>query len=65
MKRCNIRIDLEAYERLRASKLAGESFSDVIKRIVPHDLDRLFDNLGRLSPASQIRRRRNPTTRRR
>lgn len=34
-----ISIDLQAYGRLKAAKLESESFSDVIKRVVPARVD--------------------------
>jgi len=34
-----IRIDLEAYERLEAIRSKGESFSEVIKRVVKKPMD--------------------------
>lgn len=50
-----ISIDIEAYERLAHVKREGESFSEVIKRIVPRpvDLDAWFREMDR-----------NPLTRR-
>jgi predicted CopG family antitoxin len=34
-----ISIDLEAYKRLKAAKRNNESFSEVIKRVVPRQID--------------------------
>ena len=49
-----ISIDLEAYERLRRVKRGDESFSQVIKRLLPEpvDLDAWFAELDKnlLSP---------------
>ena len=44
-----ISVDLEAYERLRIAKLPGESFSQVIRRLLPApvDLDAWFAVLDR------------------
>lgn len=44
-----ISIDLEAYDRLRRIKLSEESFSQLIKRLVPEpvDLDTWFAELDR------------------
>lgn len=43
-----IRIDREAYERLKAVKKAGESFSQVIKRVVkkPVDVQQFLREIG-------------------
>lgn len=43
-----IRIDEEAYDRLRAARKEGESFSQVIKRVVrkPPDARRLLEEIG-------------------
>lgn len=35
----SITIDTEAYDRLKAAKQANESFSGVIKRVVPKKID--------------------------
>ncbi len=44
-----ISIDVQAYERLAKVKREGESFSEVIKRIVPRpvDLDAWFREMDR------------------
>jgi predicted CopG family antitoxin len=44
-----IRIDLEAYERLKAVRSKSESFSQVIKRVVkkPMDVQRFLRRIGR------------------
>jgi predicted CopG family antitoxin len=43
-----IRIDLEAYERLKAVRSEGESFSQVIKRVVrkPVDVQQFLEGIG-------------------
>ena len=42
-----ISLDLEAYRRLKGEKLKGESFSDVIKRVIqpPLDLETWFRDI--------------------
>lgn len=69
-RRRTISIDLMAYERLVKVKREGESFSEVIKRIVPKpvDLDAWFREMD-ANPLSRravraieeaVRRRRSP-----
>ncbi|MCU0917150.1 MAG: antitoxin VapB family protein [Planctomycetes bacterium] len=44
-----IRIDTEAYERLQAARRQGESFSQVIKRVVnkPVDVQQFLEEISR------------------
>jgi len=70
-----IRIDLEAYDRLRAVQKEGESFSEVIKRVVkkPVDVKQFLRRIGerplsegaRAAVEVHLRRRRRPSSRRR
>ena len=70
-----ITIDVEAYERLAAVKGENESFSQLIKRIVPppFDLDEWFGHideapLGKKAAAAieeRVAKRTVPSTRRR
>jgi len=67
-----ITIDMDAYRRLKNAKRGQESFSEVIKRIVPKpvDLEKLFADLDRLGPFSRefvdgVERVRTPRRRRR
>ena len=70
-----IRIDLEAYERLEAVRSKGESFSQVIKRVVkkPMDVQQFLDRIGEqpiskeatAAIESQIKRRRRSSGQRR
>lgn len=50
MTRKTIRIDLEAYERLKNHKKPSESFSQTIKRVVrpPFDVDAWLKRMRRL-----------------
>jgi predicted CopG family antitoxin len=70
-----ITIDMEAYGRLKAAKAKGESFSRVIKRVVPAPFDleeflrrvqewRLSDEAAE-AIEEHIRQRHQPSNRRR
>jgi len=70
-----IRIDSEAYERLQAARRKGESFSQVIKRVVkkPVDVQQFVKRISRqplseeaaAAIESHLRRRRQPSRRKR
>ena len=47
----SIKIDLEAYERLKSAKLPDESFSQTIKRVVqkPFDLEAWFRRIEKIN----------------
>lgn len=48
-----ITIDIDAYGRLKRLKRENESFSEVLKRVLPRriDVDRLFADLDRAQPS--------------
>ncbi len=70
-----IRIDLEAYDRLKAIQKEAESFSQVIKRVVkkPVDVQQFLKRVGEhplseeatAAIESHLKRRRRPSGRRR
>jgi predicted CopG family antitoxin len=70
-----IRLDLEAYERLKGVRREGESFSEVIKRVVqrPVDVQQFLKRVGEhplseeaaAAVESQIKSRRSSSSRRR
>jgi hypothetical protein len=53
-----ISIDVEAYGRLDSAKREGESFSEVIKRLVPppFDLDAWFRDMDKNPPSRRAAR---------
>lgn len=62
-----ISIDVEAYERLHGAKREGESFSEVIKRLVrpPIDLDAWFREIDANPPSRRAAEAVEKTVRRR
>jgi predicted CopG family antitoxin len=75
MARRTIKIDMEAYDRLRAVQKKGESFSQVIKRVVRKPLDaegflkeverHPMSNVATAAIEAHIRKRHCASTRRR
>lgn len=51
-----ITIDVDAYGRLRRLKRDNESFSEVLKRVLPRrvDLDQLFADLDQAQPSKSF-----------